>query len=67
MLSPYYRFQKELHTCDVKEYRTVTSYDGAMHEVTDLRDWGDVRGSPLAVIIVLERREGTYQYLNHQD
>jgi hypothetical protein len=30
-------------------------------EVTDLRDRGDVRGSPLAVIIVLETcKEGTY-------
>jgi hypothetical protein len=27
-----------------------TSYDGAIVEVTDLREGGDVRGSPLAVI-----------------
>jgi hypothetical protein len=31
-----------------------TSYDGAIDVVTDLREGGDVRGSPLAVIIVLE-------------
>jgi hypothetical protein len=31
-----------------------TSYDGAIDVVTDLREGGDVRGSPLTVIIVLE-------------
>jgi hypothetical protein len=31
-----------------------TSYDGAIDVVTDLREGGDVRGSPLAVMIVLE-------------
>jgi hypothetical protein len=28
-------------------------YDGVIVEVTDLREGGDVRGSPLTVIIVL--------------
>ena len=37
-----------------------TSYDGAIDEVTDLTEGGDVRGSPLTVIIVLDRRVGTY-------
>jgi hypothetical protein len=31
-----------------------TSYDGVIVEVTDLREGGDVRGSPLAVTMVLE-------------
>ena len=30
-----------------------TSYDGAIDVVTDLREGGDVRGSPLAVIVGL--------------
>jgi hypothetical protein len=30
-----------------------TSYDGAIDVVTDLREGGDVRGSPLTVIIAL--------------
>jgi len=33
---------------------TSTSHDGAIEVVTDPREGGDVRGSPLAVIIVLE-------------
>ena len=38
---------KEKHTCDMQEM--FTSYDGVIVEVTDLREGGDVRGSPLTV------------------
>jgi hypothetical protein len=52
---------KEFHTCDVRdENKKSTSYDGAIVEVTDLREGGDVRGSPLIVIEVPTMSKGTY-------
>jgi hypothetical protein len=47
---------KEKHTCDVKEYYEVYFLRQSIVEVTDLREGGDVRGSPLAVIMGLVSR-----------
>jgi hypothetical protein len=38
--------------------RKYTSYDEAIDVVTDLREGGDVRGSPLAVIMGLVGSQG---------
>jgi hypothetical protein len=41
---------KEKHTSDVEDcIMKSISYDGAIVEVTDLREEGDVRGSPVTV------------------
>jgi hypothetical protein len=47
---------EEMHTCvmQAKEHQ-VYFLRWSIIEVTDLRDGGDVRGSPFTVIMVLEK------------
>jgi len=53
MLSQYCGIILREHTCDVKDYYEVCFLRRSIIEVTDLREGGDVRCSPLVVIMGL--------------